>query len=316
MSDIFDDAISRSNRLVIVYGLNDSGKSQLLKSKIKKIYQTNKLRILSEQNELLNFIFIPTSRLETSPLVESTTYSNIQTSNKYEMIENFIQDVNGYEDLRIHNMRKHVLTNPKNKSIISSAISSIFSISVDLDDNISKFSDGIENIINIYCWILFADEIYNYELKKKERLHVFIDEVELFLHIKIQKNILAKIMSDFKHIKLVVTTHSPIIIQNIKNDQIILKMENRVVTLVEDYSKYFHSLDDVTSELFEVSTYPDEIVKYFSYASDLSNRKIDFSEKNIKKFLLDATKLVTDYPSFSSKIINVQLDVLECLNIE
>jgi predicted ATP-binding protein involved in virulence len=67
---------------------------------------------------------------------------------------------------------------------------------------------------------------------------VLIDEIDLHLHPQWQTEIAEKLCNTFPNIQFIVTTHSPLVITNVKTEQLrVLKTEDGVTKLVDnDYS--------------------------------------------------------------------------------
>ena len=86
---------------------------------------------------------------------------------------------------------------------------------------------------------------------------VLIDEVDLHLHPKWQRQFFDIVSQTFKNTQFVVTTHSPLVIQAIPDANIVLlKAENDYTTIVEDlqYVRSWRVDQILTSDLFDLPT--------------------------------------------------------------
>jgi predicted ATP-binding protein involved in virulence len=64
---------------------------------------------------------------------------------------------------------------------------------------------------------------------------VIIDEIELHLHPSLQKEILTRLQKTFPMLQFIVTTHSPLVLSNIKADGI----KNKIISLENKGNNYF-----------------------------------------------------------------------------
>ncbi|WP_253785387.1 AAA family ATPase [Flavobacterium sp. HSC-32F16] len=95
---------------------------------------------------------------------------------------------------------------------------------------------------------------------------VLIDEIELHLHPNLQKSIMDKFMKTFPGLQFIVTTHSPIILSNLKVE----KIEKKILKLDKNNGKYTEEeLDNV-------------------YGLDYNSNLIDIMGVNISNQILDA----------------------------
>lgn len=111
----------------------------------------------------------------------------------------------------------------------------------------SYMSDGLKAMINIVSEIAYRCIQLNGFLGKRSVEEtpgvVLIDEVDLYLHPKWQKHVLADLQKAFPKIQFIVSTHSPFIVQSLK--------ENQLVSFDPDYQPggqpYTEGLEDIAS---------------------------------------------------------------------
>lgn len=99
-------------------------------------------------------------------------------------------------------------------------------------------SDGQRNIIGIVADIAYRCVLLNPYLEIDAAIKssgiVLIDELDLHLHPKWQRTIVSKLKETFPNIQFITTTHSPFIIQSLKNNELI-DLEGKEMT--DDYEK-------------------------------------------------------------------------------
>ncbi len=114
-------------------------------------------------------------------------------------------------------------------------------------------SDGYSAFLNI-----LMDLILRMEYKRSGKYDiegiVLIDEIETHLHIALQKKILPFLTSFFPRVQFIVTTHSPFVLNSIKN-AVIFDLENQLQ--VEDLSAY--SYEGIVEGYFKADMYSDEV---------------------------------------------------------
>lgn len=119
-------------------------------------------------------------------------------------------------------------------------------------------SDGYQNIVRISADIAYRAIKLNPHLgedavKKTEGV-VLIDEIDMHLHPKWQKTVIADFKRTFPNIQFIVTTHSPFIVQSLQADEII-NLDNAVLSedperLSLEENALFMGVQDSKSEKF------------------------------------------------------------------
>lgn len=89
----------------------------------------------------------------------------------------------------------------------------------------SYMSDGLQSMINIVSEIahrcIELNGFLGKDAVKKTPGVVIIDELDLYLHPRWQRHILSDLMKAFPEIQFIVSTHSPFIVQSLKENQLI-----------------------------------------------------------------------------------------------
>lgn len=157
-------------------------------------------------------------------------------------------------------------------------------------------SQGLDNVI-VWVGFLFKRLSELSTNKNDFRLTkgiVLIDEIDTHLHIKWQKTILRTLQDIFINIQFVVTTHSPFVIQSVKESNVyLLELENDNVTAklldIEEGSSYEYIISD---KFKEISIFNNEIEKklndFYSLRDNLyENKKINMN--NFRKIIIELT---------------------------
>lgn len=115
----------------------------------------------------------------------------------------------------------------------------------------NTLSDGFSAIIEILTGIMMEMEV------EKDSLHhydmngiVMIDEIDTHLHISLQKKIFKVLTEFFPNIQFIITTHSPFILNSVKN-VVIYDLQNR--TAEEDMTIYPY--DSIAENYFGAKSY-------------------------------------------------------------
>ncbi|MCF8294942.1 MAG: AAA family ATPase [Bacteroidales bacterium] len=164
----------------------------------------------------------------------------------------------------------------------------------------SQLSDGYRNLIGMVADIAFRCIKLNPHLGalavEKSPGIILIDELDLHLHPKWQKQIVQDLKEVFKNMQFVATTHSPFIIQSLKSSELI-NLDN-ISQLDTDPYKY--SIEEITTSEMGVQnvlrskqflTMQNLAKEYFNLIRD----KADSNKIQAAKLLLD--KLRVEYNS-------------------
>lgn len=112
----------------------------------------------------------------------------------------------------------------------------------------SFMSDGLKSMISIVSEIAYRcielNGFLGRESIKETPGIVLIDEVDLYLHPKWQQHILRDLQAAFPHIQFIVTTHSPFIVQSLKEGEL-WSFDDGVTT---GGTPYKEGLEDIASE--------------------------------------------------------------------
>jgi len=171
-------------------------------------------------------------------------------------------------------------------------------------ERVSTLSDGYRNIIGIVSDIAYRMAILNPKLGldviEKTSGVVLIDEIDLHLHPKWQKEIVNILTTLFPKVQFIATTHSPFIIQSQKNKSIIkLDESNELLDIdaremsIEDISESIQKIDtpQMSSRKIEMLKIANE---YFEKLELLEKGEISEDEIRTIKTRLDEVSALYD----------------------
>lgn len=291
-----NDVIQKQNieiaeTMMGIYGYNNSGKTTILKELDKIIDKKNRGCIVNE-GEYVRALFIPTNRV-----IVRDAYTSDKSIDDIEEFLAYKKDSYHEFDLHLKVIREKLLKNCAVKQIIEKAIKYMFGTEHEFDFT-KKQSDGVENIINIYCsiiWLFTWDKDKELENIKYDDLCqylcntkaiVMIDEIEAFLHVYVQSRMLQKFKADFAKCSFVFTTHSPLLLSRYYDIRK-FQLENGILNEI-NADLYYKDLDNIYEVYFNVDEFPDEARKIINRLGEYifeeeCNRDVIEKDLNILK---------------------------------
>lgn len=178
-------------------------------------------------------------------------------------------------------------------------------------NNLSEGQRIVVSLVTDLCVrISLLNPHLNGDAREKTSGVVLIDEIDLHLHPKWQKNLLPNLVKLFPKIQFILTTHSPFIIQSLEGvrDSKIINLDDP--DLPEDYSRQNHrSVEDIAENVMNV-VMPQRSERYMAMKNaakeyfDLLNKNDGVSEEfkiEIKKKLDSLiAKYGTDNPAYAA----------------
>lgn len=165
-------------------------------------------------------------------------------------------------------------------------------------ERVSLMSDGYKNIIGIVSDIAYRMAILNPSLGKeitnKTTGIILIDEIDLHLHPKWQKEIINILITLFPRVQFIASSHSPFIIQSLSKGSLI-KLDDSTQARKEDPTKM--SIEDISEfiqeiEMPQLSSKKIEMLEaaneYFLILTQFKEKKIDKKEVQKMKDKLDS----------------------------
>jgi len=160
------------------------------------------------------------------------------------------------------------------------------------DFRLEQLSDGEKMLLMVVCDIARRLSIANPGLDDplKGSGIVLIDEIELHLHPKWQREVIPALMATFPNIQFIVSTHSPQVLSRVDNENIFLLKDGEVLKLssnpkgldtnvileeIMGTSKYPRDVDDLVESLFSLIEQ-----RKFSEAEDTRKKIAELSPDN------------------------------------
>jgi len=150
-------------------------------------------------------------------------------------------------------------------------------------ERVSNLSAGYRDTIGIVSDIAYRMAILNphlgLEVTSKTTGIILIDEIDLHLHPKWQRNIVGILTELFPLVQFIATTHSPFVIQSMRSDSIIRLNEGDTNNLDIDTSLL--SIDDISEDIqkIELPQVSKRKIKMLEVA-DIYLEKLELLEKN------------------------------------
>lgn len=234
----------------LIYGYNNCGKTTLLKI-INNHFDKQLQRSILDEKEPFLSLYLPTNRL-----VVNQYFAQEYCIPDKEVLLNYKRDI--YNDFASHLnvLRKNLFKNDFIQGFVLDAVNKMFDTGI--KEYSQRYSDGIENAINIYLniiWILIWDIDYqktdHIEIQRYisgRHAYILIDEIEMFLHVKIQDRFIECVKNDFPNCIFIFTTHSPLLLTRYKDIAIFELKDGLLECIDTDY--YFADLDYIYESLF------------------------------------------------------------------
>lgn len=112
---------------------------------------------------------------------------------------------------------------------------------------------------------------------------ILIDEIDMHLHPSWQSRIITSLLETFTNIQIITTTHSPIVISNIKSEYLRILKNNEIMNPSTNYNR---ELDDIVNNIMETDYRSEEVRNLINQI----NQNIDNGEFDEAKKLLDNLK--------------------------
>ena len=295
---IREQDIEVTESLIGIYGYNNSGKTTILKE-LDKVIDEENIKCIVNDGEYIRSLFIPTNRV----IVRQAHTSSTQIKDIEEFLA-YKKDSYHEFDLHLRLIRENLLRNNAVRQVIKNAIIYMFGEDYEFDFD-RRQSDGVENIINIYCsiiWLFTWDkDIEDIKYDKLKQLLcdtsaiVMIDEIEAFLHVYVQSRMLQKFKEDFSKCSFVFTTHSPLLLSRYYNIRK-FQLDNGILNEI-NADLYYKDLDNIYEVYFNVEEFPKE-------AGEIINRLGDYicgEEYNRDVIVKDLEILSEQYANVKAK---------------
>lgn len=299
---IKEQEIEISGDVTIIYGRNNCGKTSVLKLMDSFLDRQLIINFFNQSNDesfSQPSLYIPTNRV-----ARSIRWTEIKKFEDIESMINYKRELYTEYDFHLKGIRDYLFKSEYVRKFVKDAVYRIFHIEV--SDFDVRYSDGIEDIINIYAniiWILTWDIDYQeMDEEKFQQLvsncssYILIDEIEMFLHVSVQSHLIESLTHDFPRCIFVFSTHSPLLLTRYR-DTNVYHMKDGVLELICD-DLYFKDLDTIYESYFYVKELPDELGNDIRYLGDI----VLYQEKPDKMRIKEITlNMQNHYPNLYRK---------------
>lgn len=151
-----------------------------------------------------------------------------------------------------------------------------------------SLSSGFKAIFKIYASLLMEAQLKNIKPIDLTGIAI-IDEIDVHLHISLQKKVLPFLIKAFPRVQFIVSTHSPFVITSTDNETVVYDISSGEF-LEEDLSRY--SYESIIKGLFHVNTMSSDTKDSIAILKDLLNENPSNYEniRSIVKKLIELEK--------------------------
>lgn len=146
-----------------------------------------------------------------------------------------------------------------------------------------SLSSGFKAIFKIYASLLMEAQLKNIKPIDLSGIAI-IDEIDVHLHISLQKKVLPFLIKAFPKVQFIVSTHSPFVITSTDNDTVIYDISSGEF-FEEDLSLYSH--ESIIKELFHVKDDNENLKQLSDQLLQFINSEDSIQDLNIIQGLLD-----------------------------
>lgn len=146
-----------------------------------------------------------------------------------------------------------------------------------------SLSSGFKAIFKIYASLLMEAQLKNIKPIDLSGIAI-IDEIDVHLHISLQKKVLPFLIKAFPKVQFIVSTHSPFVITSTDNDTVIYDISSGEF-FEEDLSLYSH--ESIIKELFHVKDDNENLKQLSDQLLQFINSEDSIQDLNTIQGLLD-----------------------------
>jgi len=180
---------------------------------------------------------------------------------------------------------------------------------------LTQLSAGEKMLIYIVADI--AKELTIISPNKKDAINnqylVLIDEIDLHLHPSWQKSVVKALSATFPNVQFVITTHSPLILNQLKTESILLMEDGKCTPLSEKYQSFNSYGADLEDILKIVQGTENLLPKDIQQKLDEINAKLNEGAIEDAKDLIEKLKKLTDPNQPELKKAETQIQYKELL---
>lgn len=130
-----------------------------------------------------------------------------------------------------------------------------------IDLQLEQLSAGEKMIFGLVLEIMYRISIGNPDMENPLQTDgiVLIDELELHLHPKWQATVLNALHQTFPNIQFIVTTHSPLVINHVQSDQLVLINNDKIVQGEDIQEVYGKDVNSITENIMGAPKRPKDV---------------------------------------------------------
>ncbi len=178
---------------------------------------------------------------------------------------------------------------------------------------LSQLSAGEKMLIYIVADIAKRLVIFNKAKALKGEHLVLIDEIDLHLHPSWQKSVAKALSATFPNVQFVITTHSPLILNQLKTESILILEDGKCTPLSEKYQS-FNSYGADLEDILKIVQGTDNLIpKDIQQKLDEINAKLNEGAIEDAKNLIANLKTLTDPNQPELKKAETQIQYKELL---
>ena len=237
-------------------------------------------------------------KLELLSLIKHRKASGTKIKQINEIEKWFIKVENDLKWILENNTTELIFTKNGNRVLIKQSRTTF-----SLDD----LSSGFKAIFNIYANLLMRAQIQKIAPEHLKGIAI-IDEIDVHLHITLQKKVLPFLIQAFPNIQFIVSTHSPFVITSQNTNTVVFDLTTNEL-IEEDLSRY--SYESVIKGLFHVEIQSEKLESEIKAIAEILNNEPNSYEK-LRNVLRNITPFVkqidVESKSFYFRALNHLLD--------
>lgn len=184
----------------------------------------------------------------------------------------------------------------KNSNLESNHIESYLKIDKNGETfKLSQLSSGEKSILLLVFELTQEIILINNNVNRAEGI-ILIDEIELHLHPKWQRNIISALTKTFPNVQFIVTTHSPQIVSSVPNESIFVLQDNQLIN--NNFYNEGRDTNSILQEAFGLSKRPkefnDKLIEFYQLLETEDYKSLQKAESILKDLTLKWGTLDTE----------------------
>lgn len=291
---------------LVIYGNNGVGKSNFCKvlafNLIGERYNEQDFSQVDDTKENALVAYVSANRMFTGKSQSTFTDQNIKlTSSLIRKIDDDDYTKRVSEIIEYYYFKFNVYYQPF-KSLLENIYPEYEYNDTKEEKIIYEMSDGHKSVSFILILLLtlndFAEITTNTDKSKK---YLIIDEIELNIHMSVQRNLYRVLKNRFSDYILILTTHSPVVLSEVNSDATIYEIVDG--RLLEIENQYYNDLESIYENLFSTPSYNINITELLERFKRLYILYLKFNNKAI---VTEISKLKKSNPELIEKNIFIK----------